>query len=113
MAGVRNRVSQAGRAAPCAWAAAAADRRRRRCRHSPAHTTLPSPSLSSHHQSNRYVKRRARLGFEEARAVTDAGELQRLWQQGKQQLEMVRRQSIVYDLYSHKHKHTMVSWPGW
>lgn len=45
--------------------------------------------------------------------MTDAGELQRLWQQGKQQLEMVRRQSIVYDLYSHKHKHTMVSWLGW
>ena len=41
--------------------------------------------------------------------MTDSGQLARLWEQGRQQLEMVRRQSIVYDLYSHKHTHAMVS----
>lgn len=44
----------------------------------------------------------------EAAAVKDAAELQRLWEQGRQQLEAVQRQSVVYDLYSRKHKHAMV-----
>ncbi|KAI3435584.1 hypothetical protein D9Q98_001649 [Chlorella vulgaris] len=54
-----------------------------------------------------YVKRRAREGFTEAQAVTDSAELARVWEQGRQQLEVVRRQSIVYGLYSRRHRHAM------
>ena len=54
------------------------------------------------------MKRRARQGFEEAQEVTDSSELARLWDTGRQQLEVVRRQSVVYELYSRKHKHAMV-----
>lgn len=56
----------------------------------------------------RYVRRRARQGFAEAASVSDAVELQRLWEQGRQQLQVARRQSLVYDLYSRRHKHAMV-----
>ena len=58
--------------------------------------------------AHRYVRRRARQGFAEAAGVSDASELQRLWEQGRQQLEVARRQSLVYDLYSRRHKHAMV-----
>ncbi|PRW59819.1 LYR motif-containing 4 [Chlorella sorokiniana] len=54
-----------------------------------------------------YVRRRARQGFAEAAGVSDAAELQRLWEQGRQKLEVARRQSLVYDLYSRRHKHAM------
>ncbi len=40
--------------------------------------------------------------------MTDNAELGRLLEQGRQQLEVVRRQSFVYSLYSRKHKHAMV-----
>ena len=63
----------------------------------------PIPPLATH----RYVRRRARDGFKEAQAVQDSGELQRLWEQGRQQLEVVKRQAVVYSLYSRKHTHTM------
>lgn len=63
--------------------------------------------------SCRYVKRRAREGFTEAQAVTDSAELARVWEQGRQQLEVVRRQSIVYGLYSRRHRHAMVREGGW
>ena len=53
------------------------------------------------------MKRRAREGFQEAQAVQDSAELQKLWEQGRQQLEMVKRQAVVYGLYSRKHTHTM------
>ncbi|PSC72611.1 LYR motif-containing 4 [Micractinium conductrix] len=54
-----------------------------------------------------YVKRRARDGFRDAAAVSDPAELARLWGAGRAQLEVARRQAIVYDLFSHKHKHAM------
>ena len=57
---------------------------------------------------SRYIKRRAREGFREAQGLTDAGELQRLWETGRQQLAVVKRQSLVYSLYSRRHKHAMV-----
>ena len=53
------------------------------------------------------MKRRAREGFREAAAVTDAAELARLAEAGRAQLAVVRRQSIVYDLYARKHRHAM------
>lgn len=40
--------------------------------------------------------------------MTDAAALQRLWEQGRQQLEVARRQGVVYDLYARRHKHAMV-----
>jgi hypothetical protein len=63
----------------------------------------PFPAPATH----RYVRRRAREGFKEAQAVQDSGELQHLWEQGRQQLEVVKRQAVVYSLYSRKHTHTM------
>ncbi len=56
----------------------------------------------------RYVRRRAREGFHEAAAVKDASELAKLWEAAQQQLAVVRRQSVVYGLYSRRHKHAMV-----
>lgn len=60
----------------------------------------------------RYVRRRAREGFREAAAVTDTTELAKLWEGAQQQLAVVRRQSVVYDLYSRRHKHAMVGGGG-
>ncbi|KAL4435001.1 hypothetical protein ABPG77_003826 [Micractinium sp. CCAP 211/92] len=54
-----------------------------------------------------YVRRRAREGFHEAAAVKDASELAKLWEAAQQQLAVVRRQSVVYGLYSRRHKHAM------
>lgn len=56
----------------------------------------------------RYVQRRAREGFVDARSVTDTAALEQLWQRARQELEVVRRQSVVYSLYARKHKSVMV-----
>ena len=83
-------------------AASGAGGPRPRCPPPPPHAS-PFPAIATH----RYVRRRAREGFKEAQAVQDSGELQRLWEQGRQQLEVVKRQAVVYSLYSRKHTHTM------
>lgn len=55
------------------------------------------------------MRRRAREGFHDAAALSEGAALQQLWQHAKQELEVVRRQSVVYSLYARKHKSVMVS----
>ncbi|CAN0380105.1 unnamed protein product [Ascophyllum nodosum] len=48
-----------------------------------------------------YALRRARKGFEMARAFSPE-EAEAAFEKGKQQLEVVRRQAIISQLYPHK-----------
>jgi hypothetical protein len=56
----------------------------------------------------RYIKRRAKEGFAESQSITDAAALEQLWQRAKEELEVVKRQAVVYGLYARKHKSVMV-----
>ncbi len=55
----------------------------------------------------RYVKRRATTGFREHAAVTEEAILDSIFQQAHSDLEVVKRQAIVYHLYSRKQKSVM------
>lgn len=54
-----------------------------------------------------YIKRRAREGFEESASVTDPSAIKSLIAAGKQELEVAKRQSLVYQLYGRKHKNVL------
>ncbi len=56
----------------------------------------------------RYIKRRAREGFEESASVTDPSAIKSLLAAGKQELEVAKRQSLVYQLYGRKYKNVLV-----
>lgn len=57
---------------------------------------------------NRYVKRKAREGFRAHQGETDAQTISQLVQDAKAELEVVKRQSVVYGLYARKQKSIMV-----
>mmetsp|Transcript_12414 Transcript_12414/g.26817 ORF Transcript_12414/g.26817 Transcript_12414/m.26817 type:complete len:94 (+) Transcript_12414:160-441(+) len=54
-----------------------------------------------------YVLRRAREGFREVAGETNATKLDALWASAKEQLEVVKRQSVVYGLYGRKTKNIL------
>jgi hypothetical protein len=66
--------------------------------------TPPSP-----HALHRYILRRSKEGFRQAAHESDSAKLQQLWQRASSELEVVKRQSIVYQLYGRKHKNVLVS----
>lgn len=55
----------------------------------------------------RYVKRRATTGFRQHATETDTAVLDALRQQAQADLEVVKRQAIVYHLYSRKQRSVM------
>ena len=57
---------------------------------------------------HRYIKRRARERFEEAASVADQAKAKALLAEGKQDLEVVKRQSVVYGLFGRKFKNVLV-----
>jgi LYR motif-containing protein 4 len=59
----------------------------------------------------RYVKRRAKEAFHEHAAEVDASKLQQFWTKAHSELELVRRQAMVYTLFARKHKSIMVGMP--
>ncbi|CAL8467311.1 g6848 [Coccomyxa elongata] len=54
-----------------------------------------------------YVRRKAKEGFRAHREETDAQKLSGLLQDAKQELEVVKRQSLVYSMYARKQKSIM------
>lgn len=56
----------------------------------------------------RYVKRRAKEEFHTHSAEADAGKVQQFWTRAQSELELVRRQAMVYTLFARKHKSIMV-----
>jgi LYR motif-containing protein 4 len=72
--------------------------------------SLPSPFTGSkfpNYNIREYVRRRAREQFKEASKVSDEGQLTELWSKGKETIEMVKRQAVVYQLYARKQKSVM------
>ena len=59
----------------------------------------------------RYILRRAQEDFHINAGQQDATIVQSLWSKALNDLEVVRRQSLVYKLYSRKLKNVMVSLP--
>lgn len=55
-----------------------------------------------------YIKRRVRDGFRELQGVRDAGTVDRAMARGKEELEVVRRQAMVYQLYGRTQKNVLV-----
>jgi hypothetical protein len=56
----------------------------------------------------RYVKRRAQEEFHKHAAEVDANRIQQFWAKAQSDLELVRRQAMVYTLFARKHKSIMV-----
>ncbi|EFJ48483.1 hypothetical protein VOLCADRAFT_74585 [Volvox carteri f. nagariensis] len=54
-----------------------------------------------------YIQRRAKEGFQEAASITDITAVDALLQSGRQELEVVKRQSLVYRLYGRKVKNVL------
>ncbi|GIL82816.1 hypothetical protein Vretimale_8186 [Volvox reticuliferus] len=54
-----------------------------------------------------YVQRRAKEGFHEAASITDPVAAESLLQYGRKELEIVKRQSFVYQLYGRKVKNVL------
>eukprot|EP01025_Chloroclados_australasicus_P013927 TRINITY_DN16526_c0_g1_i2.p7 TRINITY_DN16526_c0_g1~~TRINITY_DN16526_c0_g1_i2.p7 ORF type:complete len:117 (-),score=4.88 TRINITY_DN16526_c0_g1_i2:1675-2025(-) len=54
-----------------------------------------------------YVKRRARLGFKQNKALTDEQALEKCWQRALEDLAVVKRQVIVYGLYARPYQSVM------
>ena len=69
------------------------------------HVSLPgSPAV---HISLRYISRRATEGFRAA-ATNPEQATEALWKRAQEELSVVRRQSIVYGLYSRGIKNVLV-----
>jgi hypothetical protein len=56
----------------------------------------------------RYIRRRAKEGFHETRLTADPAAAETLLQSGRQELEVVKRQSLVYQLFGRKVKNVLV-----
>ncbi|KAG6545456.1 hypothetical protein Mapa_013056 [Marchantia paleacea] len=54
-----------------------------------------------------YVKRRAKEGFRECQSITDPAAAATAFANGKLQLEVAKRQSVVYSLYAPRVKSIM------
>ncbi|PNH07589.1 LYR motif-containing protein 4B [Tetrabaena socialis] len=54
-----------------------------------------------------YIQRRAREGFRESSSVADPAVVKSLLQSGRQELEVVKRQSVVYQLFARKFKNVL------
>lgn len=54
------------------------------------------------------MRRKAIEGFRAHKGETDAQKLSELLQDAKQELEVVKRQSLVYSMYARKQKSIMV-----
>lgn len=73
-----------------------------------------SPSLSIGHKFHNYnlreyVKRRARDGFREMQGIQDAQAADAAYATGKQSVDMIRRQAIIYSMYGRPIKNVIVS----
>ena len=60
-------------------------------------------------RGRRYILRRSREGFRQAAVEKDGGKLAQNWQRAVEELDVVRRQSLVYQMYGRKHKNVLVS----
>ena len=58
----------------------------------------------------RYIQRRAKEGFHQAASVSNPAAAGGLIKQAKEELEVVKRQALVYSLYARKYKNVLVSW---
>lgn len=63
-------------------------------------------ALPLSHSLCRYIKRRAREAFSSTPEPSKAAELMAV---AKQEMEVVKRQAVVFNLYARKHKNVMVS----
>ena len=54
----------------------------------------------------RYIKRRAREAFSTTPEASQVGELM---DRARREMDVVKRQSVVFNLYAQKHKNVMVS----
>ncbi|KAG2452468.1 hypothetical protein HYH02_002708 [Chlamydomonas schloesseri] len=54
-----------------------------------------------------YIQRRAREGFHDGAKLTDPAAVKSLLELGRQELEVVKRQSVVYGLYGRKVKNVL------
>eukprot|EP01024_Parvocaulis_polyphysoides_P005099 TRINITY_DN1127_c1_g1_i2.p7 TRINITY_DN1127_c1_g1~~TRINITY_DN1127_c1_g1_i2.p7 ORF type:complete len:183 (-),score=12.41 TRINITY_DN1127_c1_g1_i2:767-1315(-) len=54
-----------------------------------------------------YVKRRAKLGFKQNKDLQDEQTIQNCWERGLQDLAVVKRQVIIYGLYTRPYKSIM------
>lgn len=74
-------------------------------------TARPPPPFTGskfpNYNIREYVRRRAREQFKEASKVSDEGQSMELWSKGKETIEMVKRQAVVYQLYARKQKSVM------
>lgn len=68
----------------------------------------PAPALPTPTVHPRFVKRRAGERFREMQQSTNPEAIAVAWDKGLAELEVVRRQSIIYGLYAPKEKSVMV-----
>ncbi|KAG0566099.1 hypothetical protein M758_7G037000 [Ceratodon purpureus] len=61
----------------------------------------------SNYNVREYVKRRTVAGFQEHRAVSDPEAAAAAYAAGKKQLELAKRQAVVYNLYAPQVKSIM------
>lgn len=61
----------------------------------------------------RYILRRTKYGFQRHAAEKDPAQIDTLVQQAQEELEILKRQSVVYSMYGRKTKGVMVSCSGW
>ncbi|KAG2490881.1 hypothetical protein HYH03_010798 [Edaphochlamys debaryana] len=54
-----------------------------------------------------FIQRRAKESFRESAGVTDPSAVQSLLKRGREELELVKRQSTVYGLYGRKFKNVL------
>ncbi|GMH37363.1 hypothetical protein BSKO_05236 [Bryopsis sp. KO-2023] len=54
-----------------------------------------------------YIKRRAREGFEAQRKTTQPEAIEAAWKKAKEDLEVAKRQAVVYSLFSRPQKSVM------
>lgn len=73
---------------------------------------LTRTSVHSTICGRRYIQRRAREGFHDAAKLTDPSAVKSLLELGRQELEVVKRQSLVYGLYGRKFKNVLVRGAG-
>ena len=62
----------------------------------------------SNYNVREFVQRKARNDFRSHAAETDTAAVETLWSQAKQDLEIARRQALVYSLYGSRQKSVMV-----
>uniref|UniRef100_A0A061R8E6 Mitochondrial protein of lyr family n=1 Tax=Tetraselmis sp. GSL018 TaxID=582737 RepID=A0A061R8E6_9CHLO len=57
-----------------------------------------------HYNLRHYIKRRAETGFRKHASDTDPESLKELWSKAKVELEVAKRQSVLYGMYERPQK---------